>query len=68
MVYSRKRNAFAKFNDMIHDEPTVAGDFEFSPPHNLTAKTWKTPGDLENAVPVSVDLDRAFAKLKLPEQ
>ncbi len=68
MVFSRKRNAFAKFSGMIHDEPTVSGDFEFSGPHTLTAKTWKKPGDLENTVPVSVDLEKAFAKLKLPEQ
>jgi hypothetical protein len=68
MVYSRKRNTFARFSDMIHDEPTVSGDFEFSGPHTLTAKTWKTPGDLEHAVPVSVDLEKAFAKLKPPAQ
>jgi hypothetical protein len=68
MVFSRKRNAFAKFSDMIHDEPTVSGGFEFSGPHTLTTRTWKTPGDLENSVPISVDLEKAFAKLKLPEQ
>jgi hypothetical protein len=60
MVFSRKRNAFATFSDMIHDEPTVSGDFEVSGPHTLTAKTWKKPGDLENTVPVSVDLEKAF--------
>jgi hypothetical protein len=68
MVYSRKHNVFANFSDMIHDEPTVSGDFEFSSPHTLTAKTWKMQGDLEHSVPISVDLERAFAKLKLPEQ
>ena len=68
MVFSRKRKAFAKFSDMIHDKPTVSGDFEFSGPHTLTAKTWKKPGDLENTIPVSVDLESAFAKLKPPAQ
>jgi len=68
MVFSRERKAFAKFSDMIHGEPTVSGDFEFSGPHTLTAKTWKKPGDLENAVPISVDLEQAFAKLKPPAQ
>ncbi len=68
MVYSRKQNAFAKFNDMIHDEPTLSGDFDFTGPHSVTAKTWKKQGDLENTVPVTVDLEKAFAKLKLPAQ
>jgi hypothetical protein len=39
MVFSRKRNAFATFSAMIHDEPPVSGDLEFSGPHTLTAKT-----------------------------
>lgn len=68
MVYSRKRNVFAKFSNMIHDEPTVSGDFEFSGPHTLTAKTWKKQGALDDTVPISVDLEEAFAKLKPPAQ
>jgi hypothetical protein len=36
VVYSRKSNAFAKFNAMIGDQPTVSGDFEFSGPHSVT--------------------------------
>jgi hypothetical protein len=67
MVYSRKRNTFATLRAMIHDEPTVSGDFEFSGPHTLTAKTWKKPGDLDNSVPISVDLAKAFAELTPPE-
>ena len=47
---------------------TLSGDFDFSGPHTLTAKTWKKPGNLENTVPVTVDLEKAFAKLKLPPQ
>ncbi len=65
MVFSRKYDAFAKLSEMIYNEPTVSGDFEFSGPHTLTAKTWKKPGELENTVAISVDLEEAFAKLKL---
>ena len=68
MVYSRSRKAFAKFNDMIGGEPTLSGDFDFSGPHALTAKTWKKQGDIENPVPDTVDLEKALAKLKPAEQ
>ena len=66
VAYSRKRNAFAKFNAMIGDRPTLSGDFEFSGPHSVTARTWKKPGDLDHTVPVTVDLETAFEKLKPP--
>jgi hypothetical protein len=66
VVYSRKSNAFAKFNAMIGDRPTLSGDFAFSGPHSVTARTWKKPGDLEHTVPITVDLETAFEKLKPP--
>jgi hypothetical protein len=63
-VYGLKQNAFADFSAMINGNPTVAGDFKFSGPHTVVASTWKQPGDTDNKVPVTVDLEAAFAKLK----
>jgi hypothetical protein len=63
MAYSRKKNLFAKFSDMINGSPTVSGEFQFSGPHTLTASTWKQPGDLDHKVPISVDLEQAVEKL-----
>jgi hypothetical protein len=65
-VYGLQKNQFADFSDMINGNPTVSGDFKFSGPHTVTASTWKQPGDTDNKVPVTVDLDAAFAKLKPP--
>jgi hypothetical protein len=48
---------------MIGDKPTLSGDFSFSGPHTITATTWKQPGALDDKVPVTVDLEEAFAKL-----
>jgi hypothetical protein len=62
-VYSRKVNAFAAFSDMIKG-PTVSGGFKFSGPHTVTAETWQKPGSPEDKVPVRVDLEQAFARLK----
>jgi hypothetical protein len=62
-VYSRAKNRFAKFSDMIGDKPTLSGDFSFSGSHTVTATTWKQPGALDDKVPVTVDLEEAFAKL-----
>ncbi len=64
MVYSRKKNLFAKFSDMINGKPTISGEFQFSGPHTLTASTWNEPGDMDHKVPVSVDLEQAVEKLK----
>ena len=63
MVYSRQKDAFAKFSDMIQGNPTVSGDFSFSGPHSLVASTWKQPGATEERVPVTIDLEEAFGKL-----
>jgi hypothetical protein len=68
MVYSRKRNALAKFSDMIDGLPTLLGSFEVSAPHNLTAATWKEQGASDDPVPVTVDLEAAFEKLKPPAE
>jgi hypothetical protein len=62
-VYGRKANRFASFSDMIKGNPTVSADFTFAGPHTLTASTWKKPGEFENKVPVTVDLEAAFGKL-----
>jgi hypothetical protein len=68
VVYGRKANAFAKFSDMIKGEPTVSGKLEFTGPHTLTAMTWKSQGDLDHSVPISVDLEKAFEELKPEEE
>jgi hypothetical protein len=64
MVYSRKSNSIASFSDMINGLPTLTGKFEFSGPHTVTASTWKETGALEDKVPIKVDLEEAFTKLK----
>jgi hypothetical protein len=63
MIYGRKKNAFAKFSDMIHGNPTISADFNFTGPHTLVASTWKGPGSIDQKVPVTVDLEEAFGKL-----
>jgi hypothetical protein len=67
-VYSVKKKLVANFSDMIGGNPTVSGQFQFSGPHTLAASTWKKPGATDDAVPVSVDLDAAIAKLPTPAQ
>jgi hypothetical protein len=62
-VYSRSKNQFAKFSDMIGDKPTLSGEFTFSGPHTVTATTWRREGAPDDKVPVTVDLEAAFAKL-----
>jgi hypothetical protein len=66
MVYGAKANFIAKFSDMIQGRPTVSGDFSFTGPHTLVASTWRKPGAIDDKVPVTVDLEQAFAKLKPP--
>jgi hypothetical protein len=63
MVYSRQKNATAKFSDMINGNPTLSGEFLFAGPHVLSAVTWKKPGALDEQVPIKVDLEAAFKKL-----
>ena len=63
MVYSRQRSLTAKFSDMIDDKPTLSGEFTFSGPHTVIATTWKQPGSLDDTVPVTVDLEKAFETL-----
>jgi hypothetical protein len=62
-VYSREKNAFASFSDMIDGKPTTSGDFKFVGPYTVVASTWKQPGALDDKVPVTVNLEEAFAKL-----
>lgn len=68
MVYSRKRNLIAAFSAMIQGRPTLSGDFEFSGPHTVSARTWKAQGSIDQPVPITVDLETAFARLNLPAQ
>jgi len=67
-VYSVKKNAFANFSDMINGSPIVSGTFTIAKPHTLKTSTWKKPGDLDDKVPVSVDLETAFDKLPAPSK
>ena len=62
-VYSAKRSQFAPFSAMIANRPTLSGDFTFQGAHLLTAQTWPKDGDIEHKVPVTADLDAAFASL-----
>jgi hypothetical protein len=63
IVYSRQKNRFADFSDMIEGRPTLSADFHFTGPHTLVASTWKQQGSLDDKIPVTVDLQDAFAKL-----
>ncbi|MGP0091956.1 MAG: hypothetical protein ACLPKB_18670 [Xanthobacteraceae bacterium] len=63
MVFGRKSSLIAKFSDMIDGKPTLSGDFNFSGPHTVTATTWRQSGSLDDRVPITIDLDEAFAKL-----
>ena len=67
-VYSVKKNQFASFSDMIDGSPTVAATFTIAGPHTLDASTWKKPGDLDDKIPVSVDLETAFDRLPAPSK
>ena len=67
-VFSAKRAQFARFSDMIGGRPTLSGDVPFAGGHALTAMTWPRDGDIEHKLPVTVDLDAAFAKLPPPAE
>jgi hypothetical protein len=67
MVFGRRQNRFVPFSDMINGNPTVSGEFKFTGPHMLIATTWKQPGSPDDKVPITVDLDAAFQKLKPSE-
>ena len=62
-VYSRAKNRFGQFSDMINGNPTLSADFKFTGPHTVVATTWKQAGALDDKVPVTVDLEDAFGKL-----
>jgi len=62
-VYRVKNNRIANFSDMINGNPTVSAQFQFAGPHTVVASTWKQTGDLNDSVPVTVDLEAAFAQL-----
>jgi hypothetical protein len=62
-VFSRKASRIAPLADMIGGKPSLSGDFTFAAPHSLTASTWRQEGAIDNKVPITVDLEQAFAKL-----
>jgi hypothetical protein len=64
MVYGRKQDRIVGFSDMINGNPTVSGEFKFTGPHTLVATTWRQPGAPDDKVPITVDLEAAFGKLK----
>ena len=61
-VYSRQKNLFASFNEMIGRNPTVSEDFSFSGPHTVTAFTWEKAGS-DKQIPIVVDLEDAIRKI-----
>jgi hypothetical protein len=63
MVFSRQQKRIAAFSDMIDGKPTLSANFKFTGPHTLDAFTWKEAGNLDDKVPVSVNLEEAFARL-----
>jgi hypothetical protein len=63
MVFSRKQKRIAEFSGMIDGKPTLSAEFKFTGPHTLDAFTWKQAGNLDDKVPVSVNLEEAFARL-----
>jgi hypothetical protein len=66
MVFSRQQRRIAAFSDMIGGKPTLSAGFKFTGPHTLDAFTWRAAGNLDDKVPVSVNLEEAFAKLPPP--
>jgi hypothetical protein len=64
MVYGRKQDRIVGLSDMINGNPAVSGEFKFTGPHTLLATTWKQPGSPDDKVPITVDLEAAFQKLK----
>jgi hypothetical protein len=62
-VYSRAKNVFGQFSDMINGNPALSADFKFTGPHTLVASTWRRAGALDDKVPVTVDIEDAFGKL-----
>jgi hypothetical protein len=64
MVYGRKQDRIVGLSDMINGNPTVSGEFKFTGPQTLLASTWRQPGSPDDKVPITVDLEAAFQKLK----
>ena len=63
MVFSRQKNLIGNLSDMIDGKPLLSGEFLIAAPHTLTVSTWKQQGDLDHPVKLTVDLEKAFAKL-----
>lgn len=62
-VYSRQNDLFASLSEMIDGKPLLSGEFQMTAPHTLAVSTWKQPGDLDHPIKLTVDLEKAFAKL-----
>jgi hypothetical protein len=61
-VYSRQKNLFVSFSELIGGRPTLSEDFSFSGPHTVKATTWDKAGS-DKHVPVVVDLEEAIGKM-----
>ena len=61
-VYSRERNAFIKFSDLINGNPTLSEDFRVKSDHTVIATTWQDH-NIEKRIRVTVNLRDALTKL-----
>ncbi len=61
-VYSRQKNLFLSFSEMIGGNPTVSENFSFSGPHTVTAFSWEKAGS-DKQIPIVVDLEDAIRKI-----
>ncbi len=62
-VYSREKNLFVSFNNLIGGKPTVSDDFSFSDPHTVVAMTLKQIGSEKQEPVVAVDLAAAVQNI-----
>lgn len=60
-VYSRARNAFINFSNMIDGNPTLSAHFKMTGEHTVIATTWQDK-NIEKEISITVDLRDALAK------
>lgn len=65
-VYSRERNTFFKFSDMIQCNPTISASFKLKHDHTVIATTWRN-GNFEKPMSVTVNLKDAVTKLPVED-
>jgi hypothetical protein len=61
-VYSRERNTFIAFSDMIDGNPTLSESFRLTGNQTVIATTWQN-GNIEKKISVTVNLGDALTKL-----